>query len=189
MKHEARSPSLSRSFRKEWFSLASVLFSAGCAPTIAPGLEAPGASLSAMRTDRAAYVLAPTGPMQRPGLAIIVTYQNASAERRFLDTCDKRPPRWHLEKQVGEAWVPAYEPACTLVAPEHPPAIAPGAIRTDTLVVVDHGPNLPRFTGGAIPGTYRVVYLASAEGERGMSQQLPLDQRISNEFEIREPRP
>jgi hypothetical protein len=127
--------------------------------------------------------------MQRPGLAIIVTYQNASAERRFLDTCDKRPPRWHLEKQVGAAWVPAYEPACTLVAPEHPPTIAPGASRTDTLVVVDHGSDLPHFTGGAIPGTYRVVYAVSAEGEPGTSQQLPLNQRVSNEFEIRAPHP
>jgi hypothetical protein len=189
MKHENRPASLRSSIPKQWFSLAVLLFATGCATTGAPGLEEPGASRTAMRTDYSVYVLAPTGPMQRPGLAIIVTYQNASAERRFLDTCDKRPPRWHLEKQVGEAWVPAYEPACTPVAPEHPPTIAPGATRTDTLVIVDHGSNLPRFTGGAIPGTYRVVYLVSPEGERGMSQQLPLDQRISNEFEIREPRP
>lgn len=189
MKHEVSSSFLTGSLLKAWIALVVLLFGTGCATGGTPGMKEPGAPRMAMRTDAATYVLASTGPMQRPGFEMVVTYRNTSGERRILDTCDKRPPRWYLEKRIGEEWVPAYEPACTLIAPEHPPAIAPGATRTDTLVIVDHGPDLTRFTAGAVPGTYRIVYVVSAEAGHGAPQQLPLEQRASNEFEIRESLP
>lgn len=140
---------------------------------------------ASIRLDRTAYAVVETGPLRVPGVTIVATYTNHSSEAVYLATCDKRAPRWRLEKRTPAGWVPAYEPACTLVAPDVPPRLLPGDVRTDTLVATHHAAGVPRFAG-EIPGTYRLVYHVFSEAGDPAGSQIPLPARASAGFEIRE---
>jgi hypothetical protein len=122
-------------------------------------------------------------------LAIPLTYTNTTGGPITLPTClGVNPPA--LEKREGTGWRVAYcpiVPAC--LGP--PVVILPGEVyRYDYRVrgYLPGGRILPQFET-SVPGTYRLIWDAYEtwtpnSGESGLGRVLPLEKRVSNEFEI-----
>ncbi|MDB4950416.1 MAG: hypothetical protein JWM27_3065, partial [Gemmatimonadetes bacterium] len=154
----------------------------------AAGVRLPAADTAAIRTSRDGYRLTPDGPGWR--LEIVATYTNRTGRAVYVRHGGGRQPGFRLEKREGDAWTAAFAPAVPLVA-EPPSVVAPGASRTDTLVVLASAPGLgaPAFTVDSIPGTYRVVYdLYATSTVESMvallSDPLPVEARSSNPFQL-----
>ena len=143
----------------------------------------------AIRTDRARYVLADSGGIAR--LTIPLSYRNDTDRPVYLPTCrGVQPPR--LEKKVGDRWIVAYAPIVSFCMGV-PLSIRPGDSFNYTMRIVAGMPGTtyaPRFIVSEVPGTYRVLWEVFA-GVQGDARQpvpvkdlLPLEQRISNEFQL-----
>ncbi|MDB4952223.1 MAG: hypothetical protein JWM27_4872 [Gemmatimonadetes bacterium] len=142
----------------------------------------------AIRTSHGGYRLAPDGPGWR--LELAATYTNRTGRTVHLDGGGGMHPAFVLEKLQGDAWVPAFAPVSLLMAAP-PLEVAPGASRTDTLVLLASRPGLgaPAFTVDSVPGTYRLVYAAYASSTvesraARLSDPLPVEACSSNPFRV-----
>ena len=143
-----------------------------------------------IQTDRAEYTLSFTPQLAE--LSIGVRYVNRTGGRVYLETCHTPHPPV-LEKRVGSEWVVAYRPA-VLRCLGQPVVIRAGETYDYTFKVVAGRPgtnNFPQFEVAEIPGTYRLVWglldTWNPDGPGpGLGRLLPLEQRVSNEFQIRE---
>jgi len=118
-------------------------------------------------------------------------YTNSTMGKIYLPTCNTiHPPI--LEKKQGSEWVTAFAPivqACL-----GPPEIIERG-RTfeypyDIQAYLPGSRVMPQFQT-AVTGTYRLVWSAYAtppgfNGEPGLGRELPLEARISNEFDLME---
>jgi hypothetical protein len=152
-----------------------------------------------IRTDRSTYKAAwsenrlPDGsPYPRAvRLQIGLRYTNSTNGPIYLPTCRQiNPPI--LEKKQGNRWIIAFAPV-VLACLGEPEVIQPGKTLEYQYRVEGFEPGrqvMPEFVTD-IPGTYRVVWDAYETWtlggtEAGPGLQLPLENRISNEFEITE---
>ena len=175
-------------------TIAPFLLALGCSRS-GPGDSGPtsagqAAAGAPIKTDRTEYTLRFGAELAE--MSIGVSYTNRTGSRVYLPTCHGANPPW-LEKRVGSEWVAAYRPA-VLACLGPPVVIQPGDTYDYTLKVVAgrRGTNrYPQFEVAEIPGTYRLVWglLATWDPdgpEPGLGRLLPLEQRVSNEFTIRE---
>jgi hypothetical protein len=119
-------------------------------------------------------------------VAIRLRYTNSTDRPIYLPTCNGiNPPL--MEKKQGGGWVIAYAPivpAC-LGPPE---VIQPGKTFEYEYQVEGYAPGgrvMPQFNT-EVPGTYRLVWDAYASRNSNPEHMLPLEERISNEFELTE---
>jgi hypothetical protein len=170
-----------------------------CTPQIVQG-KAP------IRTDKPVYGITYTlkrVKIQRVKISIKTSYTNRTGTTVYLAPGCGGPLPLMLEKKVGDQWVAAYNlpvAACAMLScldissipdscvphPGYP--IEPGKIYVDRFDVEVFPPNSdkePKFNPAIkeIGGTYRLVRLI--HNNRGL---LPLEERISNEFNITDSR-
>ena len=177
------------------------LFAAGCAGGSGAGLadeDGPGLQRAApILTDQSVYTVQRGTTHLDDGtlygryvqLFMQLRYTNSTAGPIYLPTCHTvHPPV--LERKQGSEWVTAFAPivqACL-----GPPAIIDrgGTFRYAYSVqaYVPGSRVMPQFQT-AVAGTYRLVWSAYATwtghgSEPGLGRELPLEARISNEFDI-----
>jgi hypothetical protein len=132
----------------------------------------------AIQTDSSMYHVRSTGGYQA---TIGLTYTNRTGARVYIAACHSPHPPL-LEKWEDGEWVTAYHPpvpAC--LTP--PVGIEPRQSYTYTYRIIAGLPYddaYPKFRVSEIPGSYRLRWLL-----RGPNAPLPLDQTISNTFELR----
>jgi hypothetical protein len=166
-----------------WFVAVS-LVAIGCGgPTVpAAGSDAP------LQTSDLTYQLRDDG---RGGLTtgIPFTYHNDTGRTVYLVNCGGDVPP-SLEKWVDSRWVAAWSPIL-LMCLSPPIVIAPGDDFEYTLAVyaARHGSNaFPQFEVAEPQGTYRLVWHAPRHDYYSDAPSpLPLDDRVSNTFELRMP--
>jgi hypothetical protein len=143
-----------------------------------------------IQTDQQRYTLQPG----ESGLTatIIWSYTNPTGGPVFVVNC-LGASNLFVEKEIAGGWVRAWTP----VLPQclSPPiVIQPASVRTDTLeLFAGYVSNnvWPKFEVDDLDGVYRLVWdVLSTYGENvpGFGDLLPLDRRISNPFELDDPR-
>jgi hypothetical protein len=140
-----------------------------------------------IRTDSAVYHVRTTEDSHE--LTIEVTYTNPTGSTVYIPTCHSPHPPV-LEKWQEDTWVTAYAPVVPLCLGA-PVVIADGDVYAYTYrISAARSANwYPRFEVPEIPGTYRLVWRIlgtwTPDGpEPGLGRELPLEQRVSNTFEI-----
>lgn len=155
---------------------------AGCTDTVGPprGVDAP------IQTDRTLYVASTvlgTGWRTR----IIWTFTNPADQLVSVVSCrEATPPK--LQKLVGGEWIDAWHPV-VLLCLGPPVQVAAGATYTDTLDFFAGFPGskaYPQLEVSDIDGMYRLVWfpLLNYDHDDVSGDPLPLEQRISNVFEM-----
>jgi hypothetical protein len=182
---------------------SGALFLAACAAAgTGPGGDEESSRLNRaplIQTERSTYT-AERGETRNPDgtlsgryvrVVIRLRYTNSTDGPIYLPTCRViNPPL--MEKKEGRRWVIAFAPivqAC--LGP--PQVIEPGKTFEYEYQVEGYEPGsrvMPQFNT-AVPGTYRLVWDAyetwNGNGpEPGLGRQLPLPDRISNQFELTE---
>ncbi len=131
-----------------------------------------------IQTDSSVYHVRTAGGYQA---TIVLTYTNPTAAPVYIASCGgPHPPL--IEKWENGEWVTAYNPPVPLCY-SPPVEIQPGQAYTYTYRVIVGLPAdnaYPKFQVSEIPGTYRLRWLL-----RGPDAPLPLEQTISNTFELR----
>ena len=162
-----------------------VILLAGC------GLfEADENSEPAIRTEKQNYTLSQSG--ETLALSINMTYTNRTFKPTFLLTCNGAFSMV-LEKSVDGNWVQAYGSAA-------PDCLGPVLTikkngqhhyTLNVLAFIPSSENSPKFQVDNVSGTYRLVWTVyktlNPEGYQpasGWGPLLPLEQRVSNNFEI-----
>jgi hypothetical protein len=176
-------------------ALALALAGAGCTHgDVSTGL----ASLArdgepAIRTDADAYELRPWG---HNGLAteIHIRFRNITNRPLAIVNCHQilTPV---LQKRSGDDWIDMWQPA-TPMCISQPIVIRPGRVYERTIHVFGALPpsNVsPEFASRDVAGTYRMV-MGSVVTDYDHDRQdfgnpVPLEFRVSNEFELRLPPP
>ena len=125
------------------------------------------------------------GGMDYVGVQIDMTYRNATDDVVFLHGC-KRPSLPVLQKWQGGAWVLAWgavEQSCGST----PVPIPPGETYAMTVPVMGYlpGQNAAPTFDTEVEGTYRLLWTVYTADEPREDALLPLDQRVSNTFELR----
>lgn len=158
--------------------------------TAAPSAGSPPAAQSPMiTTDRQSYQVRRTA--EAIEVDIVTTFTNHLNDTVRLHPCGQSQPSFTLDKWVDGAWRPAYNQVCPAILNLNPPSVTPHAARTDTVRVrgMLAANAAPRFEAEPIAGTYRVVYTQAYRTWRpneGPGELLPIEQRISNSFELQE---
>jgi hypothetical protein len=153
------------------------------------GHAAPSASSPSITTDHQAY--RPRRTADALEFDIVTTFTNRTSDTVRLHPCGSSQPSFSLEKWADGMWKPAYGQVCPAILMIDPPKVAPGASRTDTARVraMLGAGGMPRFEIEPVAGSYRVIY-AQAYGSwrpnEGPGELLPLEQRVSNTFQIEE---
>lgn len=144
-----------------------------------------------IRTHATSYLLESDGSLWSTRLGI--TYENRGTEIWFLPNCNGLYS-WWLERRVGEeTWEAAFGPILPLcLSPSI--RVQPGETMVDWLQLVAGQPDTniePKFDAPNPEGTYRIVVetvSCDPYGDaacRPWDEVLPLEQRISNAFELR----
>ena len=145
-------------------------------------LEADTVALDAgapIRTDRSVYRLRMTGDASVAEVRF--EYRNGTNRTVEVPSCQGAHPPV-LEKFEDGEWVVALSyPVLLCLAP--PLRIGVGKTHRSTFTIrVFHRPNMyPQFEVEEIAGTYRLVW---SLWHAGATEALPLEQRISNTFEV-----
>lgn len=130
-----------------------------------------------IQTDSSVYHVRTAGGYQA---TIGLTYTNPTGEPVFIAAChNPHPPL--MEKWEDGQWVTAYNPP-VLMCITPPVVIEPRQSYSYTYRIVaglPHDNAYPKFEVSEIPGTYRLRWLL-----RGPDAPLPLEQTISNTFEL-----
>lgn len=143
----------------------------------------------AIRTDRQEYALRLEG--ETIAVSIGMTYTNHSGRATHLLTCNGAFSMI-LEKFVAGRWVQAYgsvSPDCLGPVITIPPA-RQHAHALEVIAFQPSSTNDPKFQVEPVAGTYRVVWPLSEklnsqyDARSGWGTLLPLEQRVSNNFEI-----
>jgi hypothetical protein len=139
------------------------------------GLEGPW-----LRTDRAAYDVVVTETSYT--VQFQLAYTNHHNRAVIVPACHSPAPP-SMQKLIGDEWVDVYLPVMLMC--HTPPLVIPARSTHQFHFTMSASrlPNsAPRLDVAEIPGTYRLVWLvAPRDGNAG----LPLEQRISNSFELR----
>ncbi|HEU0078648.1 MAG TPA: hypothetical protein VFQ76_13410 [Longimicrobiaceae bacterium] len=165
----------------------AVALLAGCAGLVVPDDTGTGLSI---RTERAEYTVSRSGPYLETTIGLSLT--NGTDGPAYLATCHGvHPP--HLEKRVGDRWVPAYAaavPQC-LGPPEvvEPGETFPYSFRVSAVLPGNN--DYPSFQVDPVPGTYRLVWTVYRTwepdgGSPGLGEQFPREAAVSNEFTLRD---
>lgn len=140
-----------------------------------------------IRTDSAVYHVRTTEYFH--DLTIEATYTNLTGKTVYIPGCHSPDPPV-LEKWQEDKWVTAYAPV-VLLCLGSPVIIGAGDVYAYTYrISAARTPNTsPRFEVAELPGTYRLVWRILSTWtphgpEPGLGKELPLEQRISNTFEI-----
>jgi hypothetical protein len=144
-----------------------------------------------IRTDNERYTPEDFGDYVRYTLE--TTYTNTTGRGVYLIPCGFDPPLYGLERFDGETWrASGYSLACPAV-PAPTVEVSPGESFSATLdLSAFRSPNaFPQLGTYLVPGVHRLVFLISSEpSEEGLRDQddlLPLEQRVSNAFELEAP--
>lgn len=165
---------------------------AGCAAaditslaSLSPGADPP------IRTDADSYRFRSWGDS---GVAvdIPIRFHNVTGRSLYIVNCnDQLAPV--LEKRVGDEWQDFWSPAL-LMCLSPPIVIRPGESLERTIQVfgtVPPGTAAPQFATASLDGTYRLVLgnvvLDYDSGREGFGEPVPIEYRVSNEFELRRP--
>ena len=180
-------------------SIVAVLLTGCAGSSTGPrvGDESPQLARAPILTDKRVYT-AQRGVMHLPDgtlytryvqLSIRLRYTNLTAGSIYIPTCHGvHPPE--LQKKESGGWVPALVPIVELCL--GPPEIIEAGKTFDySYEIQGHLPGgrvVPEFQT-AVPGTFRLVWTAYAtwapDGqEPGLGRELPLADRVSNEFEV-----
>jgi hypothetical protein len=143
-----------------------------------------------MRTAAYSYTLRTIS--SRWEVDIPYTYENRTGGRVFLVNCNGYVAPFLEQKVAGGEWRMGWgAPENDCLSP--PVIIEPGAIFSDTLRVYGFPPGsgnaYPQFSG-PVTGIYRLRWnraLTSFQTRAPFGEELPLAQRVSNEFVLRGP--
>lgn len=148
---------------------------------------------TSITTDRERYTPEDFGDYVR--YTIEVTYTNTTGASVYLAPCSSTPPPPHywLEHFDGDSWGYGYTGFCNS-GPGTPPAteVEAGETFTDTLTLDAYriANRYPQLGTDFVTGVSRFVFdvVASVDDE-GIANYdpLPLEQRVSNAFELRAP--
>lgn len=156
---------------------------AGCTDPAGP----PWNGDAPIRTDRSEYAV--TRDAVGWHTRIIWTFTNPTDQTVSVVGCRRTtPPK--LQKWDGLEWVDAWYPVVLLCLGE-PVHVAASATYTDTLDFFAGFPGskvYPQLEVDALAGTYRMVWfpLLNYDQDNVTGDPLPLEQRVSNAFEMRE---
>jgi hypothetical protein len=141
-----------------------------------------------LQTDSAVYHVVATDRGHE--FQVALSYTNATRDRVYVGTCH-RPDPPVLQKLEEGVWVTAWAPpVLSCLGP--PLVIESSQVHEFDLHVVGYTrpSTYPRFLISPISGTYRFVWRVlgtwTPDGPGGLGQELPLEQRISNTFQIKE---
>jgi hypothetical protein len=183
--------------RRQALPALILAFAVACAD---PGVRVPAdssadlASSTGLQTSDTVYTLARDGIMERTAIAF--RYRNARPTPLFHPTC--RPSGGEptvaisIEKLVGGEWRHAWSqplPACL----SEPIVIASGDTYADTLHVILHPQdsviNTWLVPAAPLGGQYRLVWhqllTSYAPNDYPFGEELPLDERVSQPFQLR----
>lgn len=144
-------------------------------------------------TDRERYTPEDFGDYVR--YTVRVTYTNTTGASVYLDPCSVTPPPPHyrVEHFDGDSWGYGYTDFCNS-GPGVPPAaeVEAGESFTDTLTLDAYRipDRYPQLGTDFVPGVSRFVFsIVASVDENGVANDdfLPLEQRVSNAFELRAP--
>jgi hypothetical protein len=155
---------------------------AGCTDTVGP----PPDGDVPIRTDRTLYI-ASTSLGGGWRTQIIWTFTNPTDQLVSVANC-LGSTFLKLQKWVGGEWIDAWSPIIPLCL-SPPIQVAAGAIHTDTLDFFAAFPGTnagPQLEVNDINGAYRLVWSPVLNYNDGSGDPLPLEQRVSNAFEMRE---
>lgn len=161
---------------------------AGCGSVGPLELDRDGEPL--LRTDRTSYTLRPTD--RGVEFSLPFTFVNRTGGRVYLVNCHGAYAH-RLEKAAGNEWIGAWSPVLPLCL-SPPIVIETGDTFADTLHIFGGDPSenvAPEFRVEEIDGLYRLVWSARSSYDpdaQGFGELLPLEQRISNAFELEDPR-
>lgn len=168
----------------------AALLAAGCASVdvTAPGDMAAGDA--PIRTSATSYTLHATGGGY--GVDIPIRFHNVTGRTLYIVNCHSILVPV-LEKRVGDAWQPWWS-GVTPLCLSPPIVIRPGEVLERTLPVWGALPGrntMPAWEDQQIEGTYRIVMTSVVFNYRdsaatpGFGESVPLEYRVSNEFELR----
>lgn len=119
-------------------------------------------------------------------VAVDFTYKNPADQPVFLPQCE-RPLQPRLEKLVDGDWRIAYQPI-ELACWGPPLELAAGEEYASIAHIRGYDPQsgyLPAWEAAEVDGEYRLVWMILTEPHPD-APPLPLEQRVSNTFQIRE---
>ncbi len=153
-------------------------------PALPPDDDAP------ITTDRERYTPEDFGDYVR--YTVKTSYTNPTQASVYLAPCGYEPPSDYLERFDGETWrASTFNHPCPAV-PAPAVEVVPGGTFDATLTLdASRSPNAePGFGTDLVPGVHRFVFaVVSGVDEEGFANDnlLPLEQRVSNAFELRAP--
>ena len=165
------------------FSLASALILAGC--TAGPHTATRPLTGAPIELDRPLYVaLRQTGASHPYAFDVVARFTNATADTIFLATGSPGGPRPSYWVAGGASSRSAYNPTSSGVGHDRQIAVAPGAVRVDTLRLAGPSVEYEGMPVEALEGPMRLVYLP--QGCRGDGAcRLPYEVATSDTFEVR----
>ena len=116
-------------------------------------------------------------------LFVPVILTNRTGSSIFMHPIFEITPFFAVEKDVEGAWVTAYIPVIP-VAHRPPIEIMEGDSLSSTFSLGDLNHRSRWVLQGELPGTYRFVVRAGTSDNLDTDDLLPLERRVSNEFEI-----
>lgn len=147
----------------------------------------PRDAAAAFQTDQLSYTLSST----RSGLEgkITFVFTNPTSAPVYIVNC-RGATSLRLEKQSGDTWVPAWSPVIPLCL-SAPVVVQPGQQYSGVVhVSAGHPSNnlYPKFVLDPVPGVYRIVWadvLRTYDDQAyPFGEPLPLEQRVSNRFQL-----
>jgi hypothetical protein len=147
-----------------------------------------------LRTNATEYQVDTTGG--EIAVSIAVSVANETTDSLFLSTCGANTPSYLMERLADGEYTVALRPVCPMIATP-PLVIAPGASRTDTLMMRAALPregeaavSAPNFEADGVEGSYRIIYEVfergwDVGGTPDPATRLTLDARSSNRFTLR----
>ncbi len=141
-------------------------------------------------TDRERYTPDDFGDYVR--YTVTATYSNTTDESVYLIPCGFEPPVYSLERFDGNTWRKSgYSLACPAVlAPSVEVASGTSLSATLQLDAFRLPNSYPQLGSDLMPGVHRLVFAITASvDDEGFANDelLPLEQRVSNAFELQAP--
>jgi hypothetical protein len=142
---------------------------------------------AAFQTDHLSYTLSST----RSGLEgkIAFVFTNPTSTPVYIVNC-RGATSLRLEKQSGDTWVPAWSPVISLCL-SAPIVVQPGQQYSGVVHISAGHPSsnlYPKFVVDPVPGVYRIVWanVLRTYNDRAypFGEPLPLEQRVSNRFQL-----
>lgn len=148
----------------------------------------PSRDAVAFQTDSLSYTLLSASVGLEGKIAFVFT--NPTSAPVYIVNC-RGATSLRLEKQSGDTWVPAWSPVIPLCL-SAPIVVQPGQQYAGVVHVFGGYPSTamhPRFVVDSVPGVYRIVWADVLRTYNNRTypfgEPLPLEQRVSNRFQLR----